>query len=131
MTDLIDEASKQFPTRDSFGSQEITSLVGVVVGDQFMRCEQVGWSGHRYVRVSCERKTAKQAVIGGVKYWIEDARRVGDYYGGKLMLVDIAKLQESEKAERMRKFRRELSGTDWDKIEDHTVIAAVHLLRGK
>ena len=105
--------SKVFPHRDNH-TKSITSLVGVEVGDKFMRpCAIAG-----LVEVTCEKVMVRQCVIGGLRYRIKDAEHIGghggrDVYGSSpvLMNLDVAELEAArrEKAidEARRRFARE------------------------
>lgn len=56
-------------------ANRIQTLEGVKVGDKFVIFS--GWASRDPVIVKCTRLTPKQAIIGSIRYKIENARPIG------------------------------------------------------
>ena len=119
---------KEFPNR--YG--RITCLIGVKVGDRFMRDEGGAWSTS-LTEAKCENVTAKQCVIGGVKYRLLDARELGQHtwsHRGSLLALEPDKLAESRHAERLGRLRSQLGLVKWKAVPDDRIEAIWGLVQG-
>lgn len=118
--------TKQFP-ETSWG---ISSLVGIEVGDTFMR--STAEYDYTLEALKCTHITAKQATIGDTKYRIEDCRQLGRCSWSHIGNLKNYNHEEyvANKAERaIRRKRYELGNLKWNDIPDETVSAIWKLVK--
>lgn len=100
----------------------VKNLNDVKVGDVFMRWD-VNWTS-RLHKVMCERVTDKQAIVGGTKYWKEDAREVGrDKWSrqGGLREFDVEIYKEAKRVQHLDNLRSKLHEIKWKTVPDEAI----------
>lgn len=114
--------------------QKVVTLEGVKVGDIFMRYS-AGWTSY-LEKLTCERVTAKQAVIGSETYRISDARlfgrrRAGYHSAGDLLQFDEVAYQRDCQRKQAASIKHNLSLIRWNAVSDDMARAVWALLDTK
>ncbi|OJW23078.1 MAG: hypothetical protein BGO49_28520 [Planctomycetales bacterium 71-10] len=113
---------KKFPVRYN---DEIASFKGIEVGDKFLRNDSA-WDEVPSL-VACTKVTAKQCVIGGKTYRIEDARELGRSNQwsrlGRPMNYTPEAHEAAKRAMRLRFRRSKLERMNWSKVPEDKIEA--------